>query len=470
MIGSALEPYHHLVYRELAYVFVLLIIALTPAFLDVGIAAWIAPGAVLAFALVHPRALVLAVPGAIALSFEPLQLGELQLNVLEVLVAGAIVGYAPRALAYSWRNRRDIWERGLLSFESVVPDRFALAIALLTLVAGFIALIWMADPDYVSESLRTFRWTILIPVAYVVIAGPVLAVTTHRHLAVVLFLAGAVVSSAIAVVDGLAGGGIQADSITRLSGIAPHPNALALVLERAAVVGVISALLVRTRISPPWMLASVFVLLVTVLTFSRGAVLGMIVGILLILLLTRAKPLAAFGAGAAALVVVGIGVVAPERTLSFAGGGSGSLRFELWRSSVAMIQDHPVTGVGLDQFLYQYLPRYVSPEAWPERFTSHPHNVLLDVWLSLGIIGVLIAALFAVLWISRVRTALRVNDRIALAAAGGIIAAFVHGLVDQTYFLPELAMSFWLLVLLLRSNENVMESDETGQNHPKGQT
>ena len=52
-----------------------------------------------------------------------------------------------------------------------------------------------------------------------------------------------------------------------------------------------------------------------------------------------------------------------------------------------MIRDHPWTGVGLDQFLGQYSRRYVRIEGWPEHYTSHPHDIVLDFWLSLGIPG-----------------------------------------------------------------------------------
>ena len=58
--------------------------------------------------------------------------------------------------------------------------------------------------------------------------------------------------------------------------------------------------------------------------------------------------------------------------------GSNNTRLNVWQASFDMIRDHPLTGIGLDQFLYKYQIEYVKPEAWLERFTSHPHNFLLD--------------------------------------------------------------------------------------------
>ena len=51
-----------------------------------------------------------------------------------------------------------------------------------------------------------------------------------------------------------------------------------------------------------------------------------------------------------------------------------------------MLRDHPAWGVGLDQFVSQY-PRYIKPDAWQERFTSHPHNLILDFYVRLGLLG-----------------------------------------------------------------------------------
>ena len=60
-----------------------------------------------------------------------------------------------------------------------------------------------------------------------------------------------------------------------------------------------------------------------------------------------------------------------------------------------MIHDHPITGLGLDQFLYAYRGRYILPDAWQEPNLSHPHNILLDFWVRLGIFGVLLFSVAA---------------------------------------------------------------------------
>jgi putative inorganic carbon (hco3(-)) transporter len=436
--------------REVAFASIAALLVVVPALFSIGVAAWIAIGSLLAFSVVHPRALIFAVAASIPLSFQPVELSELQFNMIEILVFVALLGYLPRALSTLPQFRTLASEQRHELMRRVIPDRLAAGSAVLLFLAGIIAVVWMADPSHAAESLRTFRWTILTPVAFFFLSAAVIHQNEVFRLIVAgMFLAGAVVASVLAVFDGVLGGGIQAESVTRLSGIAPHPNALALVLDRAAVLGLLIALLFRERFASAWLVPSALVTLVTVLTFSRGAMLGIATAVVLILLLSRARKIAISAAAFAAALLALIVTLAPERALSLLGGGSGSLRLELWRSSAAMIADHPLTGVGLDQFLYQYLPRYVSPEAWPERFTSHPHNLFLDSWLSLGIIGLVVVGLIGMLIAQHIRTGLRTRDRVSLAAAGALITVGIHGLVDQTYFLPELATSVWLLIVLM---------------------
>ncbi len=82
------------------------------------------------------------------------------------------------------------------------------------------------------------------------------------------------------------------------------------------------------------------------------------------------------------------------RTERFAGlldlqGGTSFFRLQLWRGAWNMIRDHPWLGVGLDNFLYAYRTRYVLPAGWQELNLSHPHNILLDFWTRLGVLGVI---------------------------------------------------------------------------------
>ncbi len=170
-------------------------------------------------------------------------------------------------------------------------------------------------------------------------------------------------------------------------------------------------------------------------------------------------------ATAGAVALMALLLLISGRLLDAGGRGELPTRFPIWRSSLRMIQDHPLTGVGLDQFLYQYWRRYVEPVGWPERYTSHPHNLVLDVWLSLGILGVVAFVFLAVVVALDARGdgSVWATRGFELAGLSALVAGMVHGLVDNAYFLPDLAVMTWLLIAL--STSRAVESTADAPNY-----
>jgi putative inorganic carbon (hco3(-)) transporter len=160
--------------------------------------------------------------------------------------------------------------------------------------------------------------------------------------------------------------------------------------------------------------------------------------------------LLALAGGAVALAVLGAGLTHARRLTSLFAFGPGSTsgrRLELWQASWDMGKDHPLQGVGMDNFLYAY-PRYRLPGAGSEPFLSHPHNLVLDFWLSLGVLGLawLAWAILTVVTVARrcLATADQPRRALALGLTASLIVGGLHGLVDNSYFLPDLAVLFWL--------------------------
>jgi O-antigen ligase len=120
-----------------------------------------------------------------------------------------------------------------------------------------------------------------------------------------------------------------------------------------------------------------------------------------------------------------------------------------------MIRDHPLLGVGLDNFLYAYRGRYILPTAWQEPDLSHPHNFLLDHMARLGVLGAV-----AGIWIQaafwRMTLPLRkLRDpdgrALALGLMGSVADMLAHGLVDHSFFLIDLAFAFFLILALAQA-------------------
>jgi len=152
-------------------------------------------------------------------------------------------------------------------------------------------------------------------------------------------------------------------------------------------------------------------------------------------------------AGAVLLVLPFARTERVRSTFSVEPGTTLFIRLRLWQSAAAMVRDHPWFGVGLDNFLYLYRDRYVARDAAQERFLSHPHNFVLDWWTRLGLPGLV---LFGFLALGNLRTGARAIARagpdrtLAVAALGMQIYALAHGLVDNVFFLVDLAVVWWI--------------------------
>jgi len=200
------------------------------------------------------------------------------------------------------------------------------------------------------------------------------------------------------------------------------------------------------------------IMLVTVLlTQSVGALtLGMPVGIAVVLLLRYGQralwPLAGFAALGTALVGVLSQISDRFASLFTADRGTTFIRLRLWESTLDILRDHPITGLGLDQFLYVYRDSYIRPDAVYDRDLSHPHNILLDFWIRLGIGGALLLLIGQIVFWRTCLRALavwRTRDASAQAlligAMGAMAALIAHGMIDNSVYVVDLVYIFMLL-------------------------
>jgi O-antigen ligase len=114
-----------------------------------------------------------------------------------------------------------------------------------------------------------------------------------------------------------------------------------------------------------------------------------------------------------------------------------------------MLRDHPLLGVGLDNFGYLYYHVYLRPGGTPEPNLSHPHNWVLHLWLQLGLLGLLAFGWLLVRLWARLRTAQAVSPTwLAVGVIGAVTDTLVHGLLDNSYFLVDLAFVWWLCLAI----------------------
>lgn len=162
-------------------------------------------------------------------------------------------------------------------------------------------------------------------------------------------------------------------------------------------------------------------------------------------------------------------------------------RLYLWQTALRMIHDSPWLGYGMDNWLCHYsnnpichtqLFHYIlqrdpvtgaSTHLQDEPLLSHPHNIFLHVWVSIGLFGLLafIALLGLFFWLfARILTHLRATEMkskaevsssfyhsslqwMTIGVGASMLAALVQGQVDSSFLEQDLAFCFWILVIAL---------------------
>jgi len=263
-------------------------------------------------------------------------------------------------------------------------------------------------------------------------------------------------------------------TIQRIQALYGSPDNLGLLLDRVIPLWLVSWLVIgrspARRIA--WAALGAVLLVALGLTYSRGAWLAVAAGCLLVVAV--AFPWGRWVAvGCVLLALAGLAFESPVLARVFQTGHSGTAqqRLRIWSSSLHMLRDHPIVGVGPDNFVHYYAPSeppitqryilycarglsYIEPGALHEPCTSHPHDEFLDFWLSTGLLGLVVYLWLQVIfwrlaWRLHRRPLFGADRALLLGCAGAMLAAVLHGLVDNAYFLVDLATFFWLLCGLL---------------------
>jgi putative inorganic carbon (HCO3(-)) transporter len=211
----------------------------------------------------------------------------------------------------------------------------------------------------------------------------------------------------------------------------------------------------QTRRRVAYALATLVMAAAALLTFSKGALLfGLPAALAVIAIgwLGRWGWIISGAGAAAGLASLPILSQSPRFANLLAEGSTGFFRLKLWASAWRMFLDHPVLGVGLDNFLYAYRSKYIQPEAWQDPNLSHPHNMALDFLSRLGVLGFACGAWLLVgFWQTAITTYRKLAaDREGQALCVGLMASvadmLAHGVVDHSFFLLDLAYAFCLIL------------------------
>ncbi|HEV2032710.1 MAG TPA: O-antigen ligase family protein [Candidatus Dormibacteraeota bacterium] len=372
------------------------------------------------------------------------RLGFYPTTLLEAAILLTVAAFAFE----SWRLRSfPLWRSPLL-----VP-------AAIFIVAGAISVV--AAPDR-RAALGIYRAYIIEPIVFFFVLSTV--VNTFKR--ALLILGGL---AAAGVVVGVANSVVVLDAIRHhtldpavTAPVIIYTNANDVALFLVPLIAVAGCLVLHHANQRVRLASLAFVVIAvasTLLSFSRGGYLALAAVALGLALSHRRRWWLVGGAVAAAILLVLIPPInhrlAVEVNLS---NGSNTLvgRFELWRVSLQMLQQHFLFGAGLSGFS-QTIGPYWNP-THTDRFI-YPHNIVLTFWSETGLLG--LAAFVWIMFTGFVQSwrGWRVRQSewrpLELGVFLALVAVVVHGLVDVPYFKNDLALEFWVLLGLAWAGNQV---------------
>ena len=376
---------------------------------------------------------------------------------VEIFTLLTLAAFLLRWLIGATIRRRDKSKPDQSFFERSRFHSADIAVLIFTGVAT-VSLLFTARLDVATNEWRT---VILMPALFYLAFRGIRPKEKEMWVILDAFILGAVSVALIGLWQYITGSNLIAaeGGLMRLRSIYGSPNNVALYLGRVLPLLASMLLLGSACGRRRWLYGAAILpmSLALLLTFSKGGLLlGVPAGLLVVFWIWQRDngrspwPWAiAFAAlGAAGLFLASQVPQLAQRLDLF--GATGVFRINLWQASVEMIREHPIFGVGLDNFLYAYRGRYILDAAWQEPNLNHPHNIFLDFATRLGFLGLLAGGWM--IWVLA-RTLKRVLGKaprrwlpVAAGLSGGLAAMLIHGLVDHSFFLVDLAFSFYVIL------------------------
>lgn len=140
---------------------------------------------------------------------------------------------------------------------------------------------------------------------------------------------------------------------------------------------------------------------------------------------------------------------------------STAYRVSIWQAAIHIIRDYWLCGIGVGSEAYKSVyPVYALSGA---DFALHSHNLYLQIWVEMGIVG--IVSLFSVI-ISFIKEVfsesviqLRKKDnaaKLVIALGAGLIGYMFQGLTDYVWYNYKILMIYWIILALGISGKQIL--------------
>jgi putative inorganic carbon (hco3(-)) transporter len=231
----------------------------------------------------------------------------------------------------------------------------------------------------------------------------------------------------------------------RITSIFEYPNALALYLAPLFVFFLTLKVKGYRLMGAHWEIMGLVLMAATViLTYSRGAWLGVIAGVFVLAIRQTGVSLKKWGIAA----ILGAIILSPiliTRFKSTFHDGASSERLKLYAAAQDKLTQNPFFGNGLYGFR-----QTLENADYTGEILNYPHNIILNFWVETGLLGMLSFALIVLFALKRYKD----RPTVLKFAAGLFLLALVtHGMVDAPYFKNDLSVLFWSVLSLFYLEE-----------------
>jgi putative inorganic carbon (hco3(-)) transporter len=230
------------------------------------------------------------------------------------------------------------------------------------------------------------------------------------------------------------------EEVKRITSIFEYPNALALFLAPLLVFFSVLQAKGFEFAKRYWSFVGLVLMFAAlVLTYSRGALIAVVVGLML-LAQSKTKVTIKKSVLAMAIILLIVSPLVYNRFKHTFNDASSTERLGLYKVAINKILDEPLVGNGLYGFRGTLEHSTYSGEV-----LNYPHNIILNFWLETGFLGVFGFVLLIFLCLKRAK---QKNSALKYAASLYLLTMFIHGMVDAPYFKNDLSLLFWFILAL----------------------
>jgi putative inorganic carbon (HCO3(-)) transporter len=199
------------------------------------------------------------------------------------------------------------------------------------------------------------------------------------------------------------------------------------------------------------------------MTFSRNALLGFGLGVIVLGLIYSVKLI--FALGGFSILMFFIPSVS-QRVIDITSLSQNESRIKLWKTAIMMIREHPIIGVGNGNFVTRYNEYVIKyKELKYQSYQNYPaHNSYLKVQSELGIIGIASFLGVVAITIFRVKklystTTDKFHKPFYMGVMASMIAFLFMNVSDNLFFVPKATTYFWFLLATSEALLNIRHEE-----------